>query len=92
MTLSFPKHDGGLHIVHQPHKANYETIEEWEAFAGGRDGLWVSPEARAQAIATDSLWTVQWYPETPVGFHLLAGSDLGPVLERACEISPLAPS
>jgi hypothetical protein len=33
-----------------------------------------------RAIATDELWTMQWYPETPVGFCVLHASTLAALL------------
>lgn len=30
-----------------------------------------SPEARQKCIDTNSIWTAQWYPQTPVGFCTL---------------------
>jgi hypothetical protein len=29
-----------------------------------------------KAIREDSVWSLQWYPETPIGFHILCASSL----------------
>lgn len=56
------------------HAPNYDTAEEWGEYHDLRD--WVSEEEREKAIATNSVWTCQWYPDTPVGFYLLRASSL----------------
>jgi len=72
-----PKHEAGLTIEHQPHKANYETVEEWARTCED----FVSEEERQKAISTDQLWTLQWYPATPIGFHCVAASSLEAILK-----------
>lgn len=78
----FPKHEIVLHITHNQHRVYYETIEQYEA---GREyvGDWATPEERAKAIATDSLWQLQWYSRTPVGFNEVWASTLEAALEAA---------
>jgi hypothetical protein len=76
--IDWPPHLGGLIINHNPHKASYETVEEW-MIQDGND--WASDEEREKAIATDSLWTIQWYPHTPIGSHTVAASTLSAALE-----------
>ena len=53
---------------------NYMSVEEW--LQSGSDADWVSEDERATAIATNSMWELQWYPQTPVGSHLIAASSL----------------
>jgi hypothetical protein len=60
----WPEHKCSLTICHNPHKDVYETVVQYE----GEDPVWASAEDRAQAIATNELWEMQWYPETPAGF------------------------
>ena len=81
----WPKHDGGLHITHNQHHAYYETAEKW---ADDNDHHpapydWASPEERAKAIAEDSIWTLQWYPNTPVGFNSVCASTFEACLAAA---------
>ncbi len=81
--LDFPKHEAALHLVHNDHKGVYRTVaqaidhEDW----GYRD--WVSDEQKQKAIETNECWFVQWYPDTPVGFYVLAAADLDVLLEAA---------
>ncbi len=60
------------------HAPNYASAEryhdEWGQYADAKE--WVSPEERDTALATNSVWTAQWYPQTPVGFCILRASSL----------------
>lgn len=78
--LQLPKHECQLSIVHNEHKSNYETVEQWledDFFQ------WDSEEAKQRAIETDEVWTIQWYPNTPIGSHAIAA----PTLEEALELA-----
>ena len=66
-----PEHKCGLHLSHNEHRDVYETIHE---FYDVDD--FVSPEEWHEAVAKDSVWVLQWYPETPIGFHRIAASTL----------------
>ena len=66
-----PKHNGSLHLTHNDHKSVYESIQD---HYDAKD--FVSPEEYIKAIDEDSVWVLQWYPETPVGFHIVAASSL----------------
>jgi hypothetical protein len=81
-----PKHAAGLTISHNDHKGIYQSAADWAAENDERRYAdWVSDEERAKAIATDSIWTVQWYPNTPVGFNCVAASTLEAALKAARE-------
>jgi hypothetical protein len=62
---------------------NYTSVAQWVDEDNLQDGaeLWVSPEERVRAIENNSMWTLQWYPQTPVGFHKSAASSLGALLD-----------
>ena len=64
----------GLTITFNPHAAYYQTAQAW---LDEQDDYpdWVSEDERRLAIAGDSVWICQWYPETPVGFCVLAASS-----------------
>lgn len=69
------------------HACNYATAQEWHdewgQYGGGADDDridWVSEEERQKAIANNSVWTCQWYPHTPVGFHCVGASSLDALL------------
>lgn len=70
--LPFPEHKCGLYLTHNEHLDLYQTVEQ---FTEDSDG-WVSTEEKKKAIATNELWQLQWYPDTPVGFYVLKASSL----------------
>lgn len=67
---------------------NYQTVAEMEAEI---DTLpkdykrhhydWISEEERQKAIADNSMWTAQWYPDTPVSFYAVAASSLNALID-----------
>lgn len=86
--MQFPEHKAGLTLTHNDHRGVYQSVEDWDADQQrGSDGgawyEWVSDEERQRAIESDSVWTLQWYPDTPVGFFALAASDLNVLLDAA---------
>ena len=56
---------------------NYMTVRQWveEGPEDAREG-WVSAAEMKKAMATNSMWRLQWYPETPVGSHSIQASSL----------------
>ncbi len=78
--MKFPAHKCSLTLTHNDHKDMYETAEQWLAEQILLDGepfyAWKSEEARARAILTDEVWTLQWYPNTPIGFISIAAPTL----------------
>jgi len=65
-----------LRIEFNQHANNYDTVEQWLADAEVDPWFsWVSEDERAKAIASDSVWICQWYPDTPIGFSGLAASS-----------------
>jgi hypothetical protein len=99
---TFPRHDGGLILEHNPHLAFHQTIEGWEnqlAICLNVDDKpdyqllvgWISLEQRRLALAANSLWVLQWYPRTPISFHRLLACDLEPLLNKAREIDQESP-
>jgi len=83
----WPDHKGSLHITHNPHRNNYETIEDYCEFRKADDDDWATPTSRQRAIETDNLWEVQWYPNTPVGFNVRYGVSLEEILDSIKENS-----
>jgi len=72
--MPFPKHDIALYLTHNKHKSVYQTAEEWEHEQ--YETHWISDEERTKALATNELWSIQWYPDTPIGFCCLWASTL----------------
>ncbi len=81
MWIIFPKHDCGLYLEHNGHKDVYESVSEYTS--PFNDENWVSLEEKENSIKTNELWKLQWYPDTPVGFHVLLASSLSVLLDKA---------
>jgi len=83
-----PTHKCELTLTHNTHTSSYQTVAEWEVDYQQHFGhlvQWVSEEQRAKAIATNEVWSIQWYPETPIGSYTLYACDLDVLLKAACE-------
>ena len=76
-----PRHDFGINIEHNPHKSTYESVDEY--VAGNFDLYDVTPDDLAECIRTGELWTMQWYPESSVGFCAIAAPTLARLLAIA---------
>lgn len=81
--LKFPKYKITMHITHNQHKSYYETAQAWADDHNNTMYEWVPGDSRDRAIATDSIWTVQWYPNTPIGFMAVAAATLEEALNYA---------
>jgi hypothetical protein len=80
--MKLPEHKCGLYLTHNEHKDLYEKLsdkfkEETEYYTD------MSQEDKEECIKADSLWTLQWYPDTPIGFYVVHGPTLERVLELA---------
>lgn len=72
-----------LHITCNDHKVNYQTAKE--AIDGGQwvsPDDFISPEEMQKAIDANTIWSVQWYPQTPVGFCVLFASSFQALLDH----------
>lgn len=71
------------------HASNYVTAEGWRdeygLYTGDETDIidWASEEERIKAIEQNSVWTIQWYPETPVGFCCVGASTFQAAAEYA---------
>lgn len=83
--MDWPKHEASLHLTHNEHKGYYQTVQQCieDGSYGYTEECWVSPEQRQKAIDTNDCWVLQWYPDTPVGFCILAAADLDELLKAA---------
>jgi hypothetical protein len=66
-----PKHECGLHLSHNEHLDMYETIED---FYDAQN--FISEDEWNKSIAENSVWSLQWYPKTPIGFHVICAASL----------------
>jgi len=66
-----PAHKCGLSLLHNEHKAFYESVSGYHI-----PGYFVSNEEWVKAQEANTVWEVQWYPQTPVHFERVAASSL----------------
>jgi hypothetical protein len=85
MNIKWPKHEASLHLTHNDHKSVYQTVAQSieQGDHGYVDDSWVSAEQKQKAIETNECWTLQWYPDTPIGFCILSAADLDVLIEAA---------
>lgn len=86
LAHQFPPHQCELHLTHNEHRNNYQTLEQ---FAADREldlDDWVSVEQRDKAMAAQDVWELHWYPDTPVGFYRLFAYDLDVLLAAARDV------
>ena len=76
-----PEHKCGLYLTHNEHKDVYEDLAERIACLDLEDAF-ESPEAMQRAIDADSLWVLQWYPNTPIGSITVAAATLEEIQKR----------
>lgn len=82
--MKFPRHACSLSLTHNGPRDYYETVAQ--AVADGDQYYsdledWISEEQREKAIATNEIWTIQWYPSSPVGFYHFHAADLDALME-----------
>jgi len=75
---NFPKHIC-LIIEHNPHKGSYQSIEEYfEYYPFSERNLGFFKEC----CELQEIWTAQWYPETPSGFHWTCAPTFEKLMEK----------
>jgi hypothetical protein len=86
--MKFPRHEASLSLTHNEHKAYYQTVQDRinDDDHGYRADDWVSEGQKQKAIETNDCWTLQWYPDTPVGSYVLSAADLDVLLDAACNV------
>lgn len=78
--------NGSVSLEANPHRDYYKSVREW--FAHGMDHHRPDDEGppheeMAAVEAGATLWHLQWYPHTPIGFNRLFGSNLDRMLDAA---------
>lgn len=82
-TDKLPKHRAGLTIGHNEHKGSYLTAEQAvEENEVTHLYEWVSKDEKQKAVEKDSIWILQWYPKTPIGFFCMAASNLEVLIDH----------
>ncbi len=78
----------------EAHAINYVTAQAGHDDLGFYSGnidddhiSWPSDEERLKAIRENSVWTIQWYPQTPVGFCCVGASTFEAAARYAIEMA-----
>jgi len=87
IVTRLPPHKCGLYLEHNPNRDVYDVVGQW---VEQNDSLecpadWKDAEQKSRAIQTNELWTLQWYPSTPIGSHFIAAPTLEELLTFAAE-------
>ena len=87
--MKFPPHKCGLYLEHNKHKDYYQTAAEAiaEEKLSNSELEFESPDHERRAIETNEIWTLRWYPKTPVDFYSVAAPTLGELLEFANKVA-----
>lgn len=71
------------------HACNYVRAAEWIE-QNPKDFAEVAPGELERMRATDTIWSLQIYPDTPVGFYMFYGATAEAVVDEA--LAQLVPS
>ncbi len=82
LTLLASKCKCGVYVEINSHRDVYETAEQ-AIYQLESLGFETDSEVRQKMIESDTVVTVQFYPDTPVGFHHVFGADLDSALDAA---------
>lgn len=74
---------GSYSINWQPQRAYYQTVTEYIGDDSLPDVVFENEEQKWLAISSNNLVTLQWYPCTPIGFHLFGAPDLESLMRWA---------
>lgn len=73
----------------EDHACNYAKAADWDFYAPESEDSrieWASEVEREKAIRTNSVWTIQWYPDTPVGFCCVGASTFDAAARYALDL------
>lgn len=84
--MEFPDHKAGMFLEHNAHKNIYQSVKDW-ILEDNSMLYWESAEHKERAIESDEVWTLQWYPDTPIGFYMIAAPTLEELLKYAKKMS-----
>lgn len=91
--MNIPKHLS-LTITHNDHKTVYESVKDF-LHSTHKPYHWIGFKDEAaydKACATDELWEMTWFPDTPVGSRTVYAPTLEELLEESSKSCPKAPS
>jgi hypothetical protein len=76
--MKLPKHKCSLTISHNSHKDCYDEILD---YVDDNNFDWYNEEHKIRCIATNEIWEMHWYPETPIGFICVVAPTLEELLQ-----------
>lgn len=81
--MNFPNHIE-MSLTHNEFARCYSNAQKHieDLYDYYEDDHWISKEEKENAIKTNSIWTLHWYPDTPVGFCVVHASTLEALLEH----------
>lgn len=82
-ALKFPRHKAAMYISHNEHKNSYDTVAQHMSDLELNADECGSVEEFRELLEGDEIWTIQWYPDTPIGFYRVCASTF----ERALELA-----
>ncbi len=82
----------GLSLEFNNHRLCYESARDWwrgmehdhecaKYEQADIESEWLSAEDLELALSTESVWSLQWYPRTPVGSSIVYASSLSRLIE-----------
>lgn len=85
--MNLPKHINAT-ISHNPHNAYYQTVREYldDVCPLVDEDDFESPEDMQECIDNDELWTLQIYPDTPIGFWSIGAPTFEALIEFAGKV------
>lgn len=89
-AIEWPPHRGGLYITHNEHGAHYLTVAQalWRVNGKHRPESpydcedFPDMDEISRSVAQDSVWTVTWYPDNPIGSYRVHAATLSRALEE----------
>ena len=72
-----------LYIEYNDHKSSYETVEEYIEERDIKDEEIIDKE---ECIKKDTLYSLQVYPKTPIGFYKIYASSIEKAVEDLEEL------
>lgn len=72
-----------LSVELNEHACNYVTAKQWIEEHCAEDFVEVPPDLVEAMKASNTIWRLQIYPNTPVGFNFWYGPTLDSVIEQA---------
>lgn len=79
--IKFPEHKCGLFLTHNEHKDYYESVESWVSNFESWKEDFIDEEDMNLCFKTDECWSLQWYPETPIGSYVVRASTLEKLMD-----------